>query len=301
MAPVFYLGDVGAGSVDAGIFTDFRDTPVTLASGTFSLHAPGSQTSDVSIKNGGTTIAFTDPGSEVGRSVPVLSSCGTFGCGAYDIHTAAHAVTSVTMNYGHEGTGTSLDLFSQVLAVTPRNAALTLAKSVTPAVASDPDTTVTYSYVVTNTGNVALASVQAVDTAFSGTGTPSAISCPKTTLDPGQQMTCTSAYRLTQADVDAGKVTNTAVARGTPPSGPSVTSTPSTATVTISCPPVYRWHRQRSRTPPPGRQHSPARPHRATLATLLDFSGDCPSMNISRMSHEQQRHLLLASPAISPF
>jgi hypothetical protein len=45
----------------------------------------------------------------------------------------------------------------------------------------------------------------------------------------------------------------------------------------------------------------PARPRHATLATLIDFSGDCPSMNVSYVSHEQQRHLLLASPAIPPF
>ena len=233
LAPVFYLGDVGAGSVDAGIFTDFRDTPVTLASGTFSLHAPGSQTSTVSIKNGGTTIAFTSPGSEVGRSVPMLSSCGTFGCGAYDIHTPTRAVSSLTMNYGYAGTGTSLDLFSQVLGATPAVAALTLLKSVTPSVAHAAGTVVTYSYLVTNTGDVPLASVRPVDTAFSGTGTPAAISCPSATLAPGQHETCTGTYRLTQADVGAGKVTNTAIAIGTPPSGPPVTSTPSKATVTI--------------------------------------------------------------------
>jgi uncharacterized repeat protein (TIGR01451 family) len=236
LAPVFYLGDVGAGSVDAGIFTDFRDTPVTLASGTFSLHAPGSQTSTVSITTGGTTIAFTDPDSQVGQPVPVLSSCGTFGCGAYDIHTPAGAVTSVTMNYGYGGTGTSLDLFSQVLGVTPMAAALTLRKSVTPSNVDAIGSMVTYSYLVTNTGNVTLTNVRPADTAFSGTGTPPVISCPSGTLNPGQQMTCTATYQVTQPDAVAGQVTNTAVARGTPPSGPPVTSNPSTAMVTITCP-----------------------------------------------------------------
>jgi uncharacterized repeat protein (TIGR01451 family) len=233
LAPVFYLGDVGTGSVDAGVFLDFRETPVTLASGTFSLHAPGSQTPKVSITNGGTTIAFTNPGRDVGQPVPVLTTCGTFGCGAYDIHTPAAAVTSVTMNYGYAGTGNSRDLFSQVLGATPMAAALTLRKSVTPSVAHTTGTKVTYSYLVTNTGNVALTNVRPVDTAFSGTGTPPVITCPSGTLDPGQQMTCTGTYRLTKADINAGKVTNTAVARGTPPSGPPVTSAPSTATVTI--------------------------------------------------------------------
>ena len=236
LAPVFYLGDVGAGSVDAGVFTDFRDTPVTLASGTFSLHSPGSQTSTVSLTNGGSTIAFTNPGSEVGQPVPVLSSCGTFGCGAYDIRTPAGAVTSLTMNYGYGGTGTSLDLFSQVLGVTPMHAALTLRKSVTPSNVDAIGAMVTYSYLVTNTGNVKLTNVRPADTAFSGTGTRPVINCPSGTLDPGQQMTCTSTYQVTQPDAVTGKVTNTAVARGTPPSGPPVRSNPSTATVTITCP-----------------------------------------------------------------
>jgi len=236
MAPVFYVGDVGAGSVDAGVFTDFRNTPVTLASGTFSLHSPGSQTPNVSIGNGGTTIAYTNPHSQVGKTVPVITSCGTFGCGAYDIHTRAAAVTSVTMNYGYGGTGTSLDMFSQVLGVTPMAAALTLRKSVLPSTVDAIGSLVTYSYVVTNTGNVPLTNVRPADTAFSGTGIPALISCPSGTLNPGQQMTCTGTYRVTQADAHTGKVINTAVVKGTPPAGPPVTSNPSTATVKIVCP-----------------------------------------------------------------
>ena len=37
---------------------------------------------------------------------------------------------------------------------------------------------------------------------------------------------------MTQADIDAGSITNTATASGTPPTGPAVTSAPSNATVT---------------------------------------------------------------------
>jgi hypothetical protein len=62
------------------------------------------------------------------------------------------------------------------------------------------------------------------------------MSCPSSTLNPGQQMTCTGTYRVTRADAHAGKVINTAVAKGIPPAGPPVTSNPSTATVRIVCP-----------------------------------------------------------------
>lgn len=68
-----------------------------------------------------------------------------------------------------------------------------------------------YSYVVTNTGNVTLAGpVTVVDDR-----TPT--SCPSVApLAPGASMTCTASYTATQADVDAGSVTNTAYATNGP-------------------------------------------------------------------------------------
>ena len=48
----------------------------------------------------------------------------------------------------------------------------------------------------------------------------SPITCPATTLLPNANMTCTApAFVLTQADVDAGQVSNAAVAHGTAPDG----------------------------------------------------------------------------------
>jgi uncharacterized repeat protein (TIGR01451 family) len=248
-APVLYVGDIGAGSIDGGVFTDYHDSPLTLASGTFSLASADSETPNTSISNGDATVGITNPNSWVGTPVVTETSCGTFGCGAYDIATTTPTITHLTVNYGYAGSGTSEDLFSQVLAITPTTPALTLTKSVSPLVAAKAGDTVTYSYLITNSGNVTLTDVHPQDTAFSGTGTPSPITCPvviPTTrltarsprqpgfiLAPGQHETCTDTYRLTQADVNAGKVTNTAIAVGTPPSGPPVTSLPSSATVTI--------------------------------------------------------------------
>ena len=80
---------------------------------------------------------------------------------------------------------------------------------------SAPDTPITYSYLVTNTGNVTLTSIGVTDP-MPGL---SAVSCPDPTLAPAAAETCTATYTTTQADVDAGGITNTGTATGTPPAG----------------------------------------------------------------------------------
>ena len=113
--------------------------------------------------------------------------------------------------------------------------ALTIVKSATPTTVTAAGQTVDYSFLVTNTGNVTLSPVVVNDTSFSGTGTLSAISCPGTSLAPGTNETCTATYKVTQADINAGKITNTATATGTPPNGGTpVTSPPSSTTVTAT-------------------------------------------------------------------
>ena len=71
----------------------------------------------------------------------------------------------------------------------------------------------------TNTGNVTLDDVEVDDTDFSGSGELSEIECPDeaASLAPGQSVTCTATYVVTQADLDSGELTNTATATGTPP------------------------------------------------------------------------------------
>jgi hypothetical protein len=55
------------------------------------------------------------------------------------------------------------------------------------------------------------------------------------TLDPGGVLECTATYEVTQADLDAGAVFNTATATGTPPTGPPLTPT---GTATVVTPPT---------------------------------------------------------------
>jgi len=122
---------------------------------------------------------------------------------------------------------------STVVFTVPETPAIALVKLADLADPSEfvVDRTVTFSFQVTNSGNVPLTDVSVADTAFDGSGTPSAIDCPETELDVGASMTCTSTYVLTQDDIDQGQVTNTALATGTPPTGPDVSAESS---VTIS-------------------------------------------------------------------
>lgn len=52
----------------------------------------------------------------------------------------------------------------------------------------------------------------------------SAITCPVTTLQPSTGETCTATYTVTQADIDAGSITNTAVTVAVTRQGSQVTS-----------------------------------------------------------------------------
>ncbi|MEU7788975.1 CshA/CshB family fibrillar adhesin-related protein [Amycolatopsis sp. NPDC049159] len=124
---------------------------------------------------------------------------------------------------------------STVVVPTPPDAALGLAKTASPETVSAAGQEVAYSFVVTNTGNVTLTALSVRETHFTGSGGPPAPVCPAGALAPGQHVTCTATYRVTQSDVDAGRIDNTAVAAGTPPSGgPPVESAPASAAVRIT-------------------------------------------------------------------
>ena len=71
-----------------------------------------------------------------------------------------------------------------------------------------------YSYVVTNSGNTTItAAISVVDDVIDGAG--GSVSCPAfpaAGLAPLATYTCSATYDVTQADIDNGSVTNTASA-----------------------------------------------------------------------------------------
>jgi len=99
-------------------------------------------------------------------------------------------------------------------------------KSATPATYDHVGQVISYSYVLTNTGNVTLSGP------FTVTDNKATVSCPDTaSLVHGASITCAATYTITQADLDAGSVTNTATGHGFFGETP-IDSNVATATVT---------------------------------------------------------------------
>jgi uncharacterized repeat protein (TIGR01451 family) len=111
-------------------------------------------------------------------------------------------------------------------------AELSVSKVATPTLAS-PGETVTYTYYVTNTGDLSLTGVIAVDDPL-GTVTLGA-----STLAPDEWTTGVLTYTVTGGDLP-GPLVNTVVVTGTPPVGASVTGTV-TASVTLTGTEYHVW------------------------------------------------------------
>jgi hypothetical protein len=103
---------------------------------------------------------------------------------------------------------------------------------------------VQWTYVVTNTGEVNLTAISVTD------NRGVAVTCPKTTLAPGESMTCTASGTAT-----AGQYSNIGTATGTPAGGTAVTaSDPSHYLGTTNfqgCTPGY-WKNHTDSWPPTG-------------------------------------------------
>ncbi|MFE7563704.1 DUF6923 family protein [Kitasatospora sp. NPDC057500] len=184
-----------------------------------------------------------------GAGTPPVPVCPTaeaasLAPGAEMTCTAAYTVTQADVDAGSikniaTGTGNPptgpppVSPPSEVTVPAPSDPALTVVKTASTGklVAGEK---ITYSFRVTNTGNVTLKDVKVTETAFTGSGALDPVSCPSgaASLAPGASVTCTAGYTVTQADVDAGSVKNTATATGTPPTGPPPVSPPSEVTIT---------------------------------------------------------------------
>jgi uncharacterized repeat protein (TIGR01451 family) len=92
--------------------------------------------------------------------------------------------------------------------------------------------TITYNFVITNTGTAALGPAQFTIT-DNKLGAPFNCGPAQTTLQPNQPINCSATYMITQADMGIATLVNSATA-----SGGGQTSAPATATITNLVPPV---------------------------------------------------------------
>jgi uncharacterized repeat protein (TIGR01451 family) len=159
-----------------------------------------------------------------------------------------YTVTQKDVDRGHVSDTATATGVADGGQTSPRSApsTVTIPEAAAPSVSIDKMATVTpakdkggvkvgdkiaYSYKVTNTGNVDLTKLRVSDPSIG------AVTCPTLAppgLAPGASETCTADHdhTVTQADVDAGKVVDTATATGTDPGGKtSHPSAPSTVTV----------------------------------------------------------------------
>jgi large repetitive protein len=181
-------------------------------------------------------ITINDPrlGSVTCAQPATFSPGDTFTCTATTTPTQAEAnagslVNRATASFpftqgGQTRTFTSPQATATV-AITP-NRALTLTKT-GPANFGAVGDSITFNFVVTNTGNVTLTSGSVTDPKIPG------LSCPISNLAPNATQNCSAPYTITQADVDAGQVVNTATVTAATPGGGSATNT-GTSTVPIN-------------------------------------------------------------------
>jgi LysM repeat protein len=122
--------------------------------------------------------------------------------------------------------GTLSNPVTTTVATVP-NRILTLTKSATPTNYDHLGQTLTYTYVITNTGTLAIGPAQFT---VSDTGLSVPLNCgnPDTTLASNATVNCSTPYTVTQTDMDTGSVATTATASG----GGVGPSQPASATVT---------------------------------------------------------------------
>ncbi|RVT78391.1 DUF11 domain-containing protein [Flavobacterium sufflavum] len=124
--------------------------------------------------------------------------------------------------------GTAVNNDTSTETTLPKSASLAFVKTAvyngnaTKAAVGD---TITYTFTVTNTGNVTVSNIVINDAKLGATN----LALVPSTLAPSGVGVVTRNYTITQADINAGKVTNTAIAKGQDPQGVDVQDISGTA------------------------------------------------------------------------
>jgi hypothetical protein len=117
---------------------------------------------------------------------------------------------------------------------------LSVTKTPAPEVITGPGQEIVYSFVVTNISDARIDDVEVTDIQHAPAGAlTSGPTCPQPALDPLESMTCTATYLATDADVEHGRIDDTASASGMTEDGREVISNEADATVLVE--PVLTW------------------------------------------------------------
>jgi uncharacterized repeat protein (TIGR01451 family) len=210
-------------------------------------------TGDVTMKNVTVTDTLTAPSDPANLS-PVTCPQPTLAPGAQETCTATYTTTQADVDHGRLGdtaTATGIPPTTRenpnpsplppsqpsALSVTAvQHPGISLVKSAVKDPVTHAGEVFRYSFLVTNTGNVTLRQVGVSDVMLppASQANLSAVTCPGTVLAPLASTVCTATYTATAADVAHGSLGNTAVAYGTPPSGPVVRSRSHSISVTVT-------------------------------------------------------------------
>ncbi len=234
-APALSLVKTVADSADAGSIANLGET---LTYG-FTVKNTG----NVPLSN----VTVSDPMVQLGNAscastLAVGASATCFTGRTYSVTSADIGRGVVTNTATASGTGSSGGSATTTGTATIPTEAARPAVLLTKSVADSPadsdsigslGETLTYGFVVTNTGNVPLTSVTITDAAV-GLAQASCVA----TLEAGASATCPSAPTriVAAADIERGSITNTALARGTTSGGTAVTDDDSVTIATPAAP-----------------------------------------------------------------
>ena len=173
-------------------------------------------TGNVTLSN----INVTDPLTGLNETIVSLAP------GASETYTQTYSITQADLDAGSvvntasaSGTDPNEDPVTDDDSETvtgEQSSGLQVTKTASPATFSAVGDVITYTIVVENTGNVTLSNIAVTDPL---TGLNATIA----SLAPGASETYTQTYTITQADLDAGSVVNTASASGTDPNEDPIT------------------------------------------------------------------------------
>ena len=234
---------------------------VLKVSSVSSVSAPGPVTYTFTLTNNGnvdlTGATITDNANFSGLSALTCAGGETngsisLGVGASETCTATESVTQAQID-----AGTTLSDTGSVTASTPasdtsepsvtatssevdvtitQSPSLQVVKSASTSAVTAAGQAFTYTFAVTNNGNVTESNIGITDTQTSPSvpANLGPISCPPGSLAPATTENCTASYTVSQADMDNGSINDSAVATGTAPDGSTTTSPSSGASVTAT-------------------------------------------------------------------